>query len=148
MISEQLSKVETSKLRALADLLDTVPAERFDLLDWVGPKSECGFVGCAVGWAAHFRIFPGLKLDYGENHHGGYESSVVYMDGENVWVGWEAVQMLFGLAQEEAVFLFSVQAYDPDYNQPSDVACNLRQFASEVEGRLKLNQVIKLASAA
>lgn len=144
---KQLSNVEIGRLRALADLLDTVPAERFDLGGWgwvVHPAgSECGFAGCAVGWAARSRIFPGLRFN---------GMDIIYEEDEkDIWEGWVAVEVLFGLTFWSAGFLFDKSHYLDHYPEitPRVVARRLRRFADKVEGRLKLRKARrKLARAA
>lgn len=60
------------RLLKLADFLDTVPRRSFNMDNWVtreatGPEGdtpgECGFAGCALGWAAHGKLFAQLRLD-------------------------------------------------------------------------------------
>ena len=149
----QLSNVEIGRLRALAVLLDTVPAERFGLESWASRTvgSECGFAGCAVGWAAHSGIFPGLRFDT-EIKFGAVPSyaDMAYKDRRWVWIGWEAVVALFGINQHVAEFLFHLDFYykHPLGPTPRVVARRLRRFADKVEGRLKPKKVIKLSHAA
>lgn len=147
----QLSNVEIGRLRALADLLDTVPAERFDLESWAVQLNEgCEFAGCAVGWAAHSGIFPGLRFDTGIDC-GAHASCVVvdYKDRGGVWLGWEAVEALFGISRQASEFLFSLNFYDHPFGPtPMVVARRLRRFADKVEGRLKPRVIIKLDHAA
>lgn len=74
-------KYRPDRLLKLADYLETVPVDRFEM-NIFGRKSECGFAGCALGWAAHGRLFRGLTTyDCGYRHIGPkykdrYDSSV------------------------------------------------------------------------
>lgn len=83
--------MDTGRLLALAEFLETsVPESEFDMARWqnrafapptdgipagpsslfglipgspeIPPNPGCGFAGCAIGWAAHSGIFPGLSL--------------------------------------------------------------------------------------
>ena len=135
-----LQKVEIEKMRKLAEFLETVPPEDFDLSEWVereqrDPKSilfglvilrrACGFAGCAMGWAAHSGIFPGLRLT---------------SDGESITyaglVGFEAVERLFGIGKNQSCFLFHSFRYE-GHADPGHVAKRLRRFAEIVERRIK-----------
>jgi hypothetical protein len=150
---KQLSNVEIGRLRALADLLDDVPPNRFDLDGWAVQLNEgCGFAGCAVGWAAHSGIFPGLRFNTGIDcgAHASCVDVIYEEDEKDIWKGWVAVEVLFGLTFRSAGFLFSLDHY-PDFLGPTPrvVARRLRRFADKVEGRLRLRKARrKLARAA
>lgn len=58
------------RLLKLATFLRTVPRRAFDIQNWqtrpaTKPEGrvpgECGFAGCAMGWAAHAKLFRDLK---------------------------------------------------------------------------------------
>lgn len=140
---KQLNQVEIGRMRKLADFLETVPPEDFDLDGWVqqlpqGPKSiffglihrhsGCGFAGCAMGWAAHSQIFSGLRLT---------------RDGDDIayrgFTGYDAVYALFGIGENQGFFLFSDRRYADDA-EPGHVARRLRIFADKVERRLARTQ--------
>ena len=75
-----------NRLLKLADLLDTVPETKFNLKEWVLDKQlgisedvnkikECGYAGCAVGWATTIPSFrkAGLRLYYKGSHYVQYK---------------------------------------------------------------------------
>lgn len=126
------------RLLKLADFLETVPAKAFNIRNWqrdpaTKPEGktpgECGFAGCAVGWAVHAKLFRGLK--FGEYEYG---SNVPHYQGE---YEWEAVSTLFdinngcnGTGQfQDAEFLFCGLSYDIDPT-PKQVAKRIRAFVA------------------
>src|SRR4051812_47952886 len=98
------------RLLKLADFLETVPREKFNLNHWVTAlptkpegreEGECGFAGCAMGWAAHAKLFPELKFDRWNM------CNIVYYGN----TGWTAPRKLFGISDASARHLFSDDAY-------------------------------------
>ena len=139
---KQLQQVEIARMRQLADLLLTVPPSQFDLKQWrampetpaktllfrlIEIAPACGFAGCAMGWAAHAKLFDGLYIDD--------EGSLVYN-------GFEQYRAA------AAEYLFSPALYRQGKNEPGDVAYRLNRFANKVENRLKraYAQPLKLAA--
>lgn len=101
------------RLTKLADFLDTVPERRFDLSRWRAAKGtiECGFAGCAVGWASlipEFRV-DGLTLDseWGEP---------VFLH----WESWLAVERFFDLSTRQAERLFGRSEYQ-EHPEPTPI---------------------------
>jgi hypothetical protein len=156
--------VETGRLTQLADFLESVPPADFNIHEWterayeapspaekflfftITPASPgCGFAGCAMGWAAHARLFPGLTLQRGTPTFKGA-------------MGYPAADKLFGLAPgtrrkmklfvdrrgtiattNTAFYLFGAdQAYKHN-PQPADVADRIRRFVAKVESRKARN---------
>lgn len=138
--------VDTAKLRKLADFLDTLPDDRFTLSNWgyskvvYGPRFTlgslrigkkpigCGFVGCAMGWAAHEGLFEGLEFDI---------SGLVTYGGEG---GFSAAMKLFGISQRTAVHLFAQSSYRYWYYKqitPAMVTSRMRRFADKIDARVK-----------
>lgn len=95
MTTPNLSPEHRSRLAALADLLDTVPEERFDMhsyywteqrdFGWdphhtVNIRNECGTIGCALGWAPS--LFAPLDAEgwgeYGERVFGAPDTSAAW----------------------------------------------------------------------
>jgi hypothetical protein len=114
-----------------ADFLEKVPANTFDIDDWQASRAsqtlvfdgtfECGFAGCAIGWMAHAKIFPGFTMGCFEPAYGELRS-------------WDAVEELFGISESEAMHLFSVYRYtlgEGESVTPSMVAARMRQLAKE-----------------
>jgi hypothetical protein len=139
---KQLHKVEIEKMRQLADFLETVPPEEFDLSVWqlraeqprktllfglIETNPGCGFAGCAMGWAAHSTLFPGLRLTrirgtarpYWEPSYRGH-------------VNWAAVELLFGLTVRFSAYLFRRARYK-GHASPGQVADRLRAAAERIE---------------
>lgn len=143
---KQLSNVEIEKMRQLADFLETVPPEDFDLDGWVQRsgdpssvffglikrRSACGFAGCAMGWAAYTEFFPGLRLTRDKK-------DIAYAG----FTGYDAIKALLGINENQGYFLFSPNMYC-DEAQPGHVARRLRLFAERVERRLARKNPIAL----
>ncbi|WCD44231.1 hypothetical protein Lumi_092 [Xylophilus phage Lumi] len=130
-----LFSTQPDRLRELEKLLRTVPPERFDLDSWVdsdlntgenltpwreGTKyRECGFAGCAVGWASQHQPFrdQGLTLQYG---------CPKVVIGDEYATQWAAVKFFFGIRYEtHANYLFAKEEYshtDGRKTSPIEVA--------------------------
>lgn len=138
-------KIRFDRLLKLAGLLDKVPAHSFDLSTWVqsgqtrpegDELGDCGFAGCAVGWAAHAKLFPGFRLATGGR-------SPTYRGADN----WEAVNKVFGFgatdilgnetSYEDAQYLFSDESYPSrsrwyyGKTRPKTVADRIRKFVAD-----------------
>ncbi len=137
---QMLSKVEIERMYQLADVLETVPSADFDLGAWclrqphtavtvtgIVIRAGCGFAGCAMGWAVHTGMFPGLKVENG---------CLYYRDESGLEVtGFDAAATVFGITLRVASFLFAPVQYR--FHAPAtDVAGRLRRFAEIVERRL------------
>ncbi len=120
------------RLLKLADFLETVPRRAFDLSLWVSRRAskpegkrpgDCGFAGCAIGWAAHTKMFRGLHLE---------NSYLKYYDFD----GFEAVDNLFGFKRQlfsssaEGQYLFDTRTYPRGAVTPKQVAKRIRQFVA------------------
>lgn len=139
---KQLDRVEVGKMRQLASFLRTVPPSQFDLEEWelqaatpavtflfglIEIEPACGFAGCAMGWAAHSKLFDGLYMD---------GSGPVY----NGIAGWNGVTRLFGISSRAADFLFGSSSYED--GQPGYVADRLERFAGKVEAAVNRKRVM------
>lgn len=134
------------RLGILADFLDTVPPEKFDLKDWYisgdvdfehGPSPyNCGTTACAIGWATAIPEFQAAGFAI-------YLDNPLFIDhgllNEAQFTGWDAVERFFGLTYTEAQVLFSASYYNlADIRDPVAVAERLREFvAQETEQRRK-----------
>lgn len=117
--------INAKRLLKLADYLETVKPALFRL-DVFGYEQECGFAGCAVGWAAHAKLFAGLK----------FETCLgpIYQGAS----GWEAVAKVFGFSVDDpdgfisidAKNLFHDSAYPP-HPKPNTVAKRIRKFVRD-----------------
>jgi hypothetical protein len=116
--------VQRKRLLRLADFLETVPRRQFNMRVWgngIDPK-ECGFAGCAGGWATS--IFPALKLIPSWD---GY-SELTYGD----FTSFEALQSYFGLTYADTEYIFDSYEY-PKSNRnplPKTVADRIRKLVN------------------
>lgn len=130
-----------NRLLKLADFLDTVPRKKFDLYNWITKKSnntattidhikECGFAGCAVGWAMTLPSFKkaGLKTIKDNNlfYNDEYFSVPYYKGHEN----WYAVSKFFGISTYDAGDLFRIESYSSNAT-PKMVARRIRKFVKK-----------------
>lgn len=114
--------MNTEKLLRLADLVETIAPEKFDLKNWKG-DGDCGTVGCAVGWATEDAWFQAQGL------------SGKYLPTCDGRVGWKAVSEFFDtepsdtyFPSSEASFLFSEDSYVTRPAHPKEVAIRIRLF--------------------
>jgi hypothetical protein len=109
--------MNTERLLKLADFLDTVPAEQFDLSSW-----KCSTTACAVGWACTIPEFQDEGLRSANMAHAG----LPLFDNKS---GWDAVNAFFAVTDEQADHLF----YDLNYpnrhrTTPAEVANRIRKL--------------------
>lgn len=113
--------MRTDLLKTLADHLDTVPVENFNMKLWQA-RNECGFAGCAIGHAEGLPGFEGLTFEPDIAEHGLF---VPVYDG---FSGWQALVWLFGhISVDDAIYLFSPKFYSKDV-APAMVAARIREF--------------------
>lgn len=124
------------RLLKLADLLDHIPKKSFDMSEWKkseptkpeGKKlGECGFAGCAMGWAAHQKLFKNLKFDFFGIEYGPNPPS----DGEsfsNNFSGFDAAAKCMQITYQDAEYLFSIEHYRSKNPMPATVAKRIRHF--------------------
>lgn len=115
------------RLLKLADFLETVPRRSFEIRAWVWrgadkPEGkipgECGFAGCAMGWAAHAKLFRGLKLD-------GLWGNPIF-EGRT---DYDAADCLFEIDGVASRVLFGGSSYSgPRRPTPKQVAKRIRTF--------------------
>lgn len=125
--------MKKKELLQLADLLDTVNLNNFDMFDW-GRESSCGFVGCAGGHAT--TIFPELTMVINDTNTG----MVVYQDKIN----YNALAAFFEIDIEYSYYIFKPENYifKPEkyewysykswmnHIKPSDVTERIREIAN------------------
>lgn len=114
------------RLLRLADILDSVPKDRFDIKRW---RSSCGTVECAIGHAANDDYFKelGLTLDSPPEYPtGAYSEGFTPRFKEKR--GINAVADLFGITPSDAEYLFVGESYDTPEVDPSDVAQRIRLY--------------------
>lgn len=127
------------RLLTLANFLETVPELAFNMRKWEASpatkpegstQGECGFAGCAIGWAAHAQLYPGLTLVSWPGYEY-LEAVVPSFEGE---LNWLAIDRLFGFApvdhdarENEGERLFLRRSYLSDPT-PKQVAKRIRKF--------------------
>jgi hypothetical protein len=126
--------MHTDRLLKLADILDLVKEDKFDMNRW---RSSCGTVACAIGHAAGDEYFRDLGLNlmstpaFPTGHYS--EGFVPEFEGEyNI----NAAAKLFGIAYSEAEWLFLPHSYTQRYIwkvTPSIVAQRIREFVTQTE---------------
>ena len=131
---------ETGKRRLLrlAEFLDSLPPEKFDLAYWGDQSSPCGTVACACGWACLLPEFQaeGLKVNiYTEDEKRYATGTFAPVYGSNR--GVEAMMEFFDISSDDFDDLFLDDSY-PEYDRggktpPSDVAERIRHFVSREE---------------
>lgn len=111
-----LSSIGAKRLLKLAAHLEkNVPPLMFDMGTWYSsapPDWQCGFAGCAIGWAIHDKLFDGL--------HWTPLNIPVYRNGSK---GLDAVAILFGISRDDAFILFGASR-----KSRTDVVLELRDF--------------------
>ena len=112
------------RLAKLADFLETVPEDKFNMDVWayLGNKTslgDCGTAGCALGWAT--KIFPELTINFSFSNP--YPD--LYFEG---FRNYSALELFFDLDFELSRDLFSALRYpDPANISPQEVANKIRQ---------------------
>lgn len=118
--------MKKNRLLKVAALIEVINPESFDMDSWSGKKNECGTTFCACGYAAHVGLIKGFNLEYDLTLYGKFDPTLKYKGYEN----WGAVEKVFGLSEDEAVFLFMGRESDT----PSSVAERIRRFV-ETDGK-------------
>jgi hypothetical protein len=121
-------RLQRKRLLALADYLDRVKRERFDMATWYH-KTECGTTACAMGHACMMRRFQklGLKLRV-----------CVFDQASRVpyYKGYEelgAADKFFGLDRFQSKYLFG----NVESRSPKAEAAIIRQFVNDPSVALK-----------
>lgn len=90
-------------LTQLVRVLEAVPSDRFDMRTWTAPwrSGECGFAGCAAGWAGQDKWFNDQGFTCGVNGP--------RLDGRGQ--SWLALEKMFDIRDTQAVHLFCPSSY-------------------------------------
>lgn len=117
------TNVGKNRLLKLADFLETVDKNRFDLSLWRELRfspSKCGTVACAVGWATTIPSFKkaGFTFESNAPKYKTYDS-------------WEAVTKFFSLDNLDAFYLFSIFDYNDENPTPKMVTKRIRSFVKK-----------------
>jgi len=114
--------MNAKRLLTLANVLDSVPDEQFDInLFWEGKPHDCGFVGCALGWATTIPEF--AKAGFGRDEGLGYP---IFGGQTSISAG----ASFFGLDYDDAYLMFMPVGYRELYRPATakDVADKIRRF--------------------
>ena len=117
-----------NNLLKLADLIDALQPEQFDLETWQqSGDTGCGTVACAIGWACLSKEFPNLSLMLTSD----YRIVPMTLSLEKVTLtGWSAVEDYFDLLPSIAIWLFGPDCYSRERRTPAVVANRIRAYAS------------------
>jgi hypothetical protein len=108
------------KLLALADYLETIDDDNFDLDTYASPgfpEHHCGSAGCAIGHAVN--LFPNEMQ---------FQGNIPVYAGDII-VGYRAACQLFDLHYSQSLYLFDPYAYN-DKGTRLDVIRRIRDFVS------------------
>lgn len=134
--------MNSERLLKLAEFLETVPADEFYMYTWCRTEpykpetvteGHCGFSGCAIGWAAHAKLFDGFYL---RRKRSGSVSPGLLMPIFQRKQNWNAVSTLFDLPlgkdaatpSKQAEHIFDDDSYEQTFVGPNDVASRIRAF--------------------
>lgn len=121
------------RLRKLADFLMTLPAKRFNLVNFAEPDFEpnkCGTTACACGWATVALPKSGFKL---------YKDEYMCSDTCDYGVqfgelkDWDAIKEFFGISKTQAFYLFIDENYPEGRRGPKSVAKRIYQFLDKTK---------------
>lgn len=122
------------RLNILADFLETVPPARFNIAAWeITPaEAECGFAGCALGWATKIPAFQAEGLHM-HNPGTDYAAPEVKDESGHEARGFSCAQTFFELSDWQADHLFYGVTY-PNYEDcpptPADVVVRIREMVA------------------
>lgn len=124
-----MDAIYVERLTRLAELVEKIPVEEFEMSAWFKTGPSCGTIGCAAGWAALDPWFQdqGLRLIVewsGRTVHRGRKPKVTKMDtlyfniglnqgkGKSThWIGSKGLAEFFGITDEESEGIFTPLAY-------------------------------------
>lgn len=118
------------RLLKLADYLETVPPEKFDMGTWItgeeipgksdeGNLLECGSAGCALGWATMVPEFREAGLFF-------HRTSIVFCEHDS----FRAAEAFFGLDSHDSQLIFSSLEYPGGRSEPSEVSARIRDLVA------------------
>lgn len=122
-----------TRLLRVADLIETVPISRFDMVLWglKGTGPECGTVGCAIGWATQDPWFQKRGLRSRKTTPSLLPMIYNPKTGRvltSIDAGFDAVEHFFGLSEEDARYLFCALQYEAERPRPKTVSKRIRDF--------------------
>lgn len=136
--------MDKQRLQRIADLIRTIPEEKFDMETWWANKGNgCQSIGCAIGWAIKADILPEMELrEWTQDYTGKkliFPALKTASDGSPYLTpGWSinGISQALQISEYEARWLFSPDEYMGDnkegeitYNaSPSIVAGRIEEF--------------------
>lgn len=148
--------MHAKRLLKLADKLETVPPNEFDLGFWFMPdnrnKKDCGATACAFGWACSIPSFKraGLTRDVKAHEGNGVVFSPTsqaelrdcrlevnatgcqYMSASDKCKDFCAASLFFGISSKDVDYLFTDDEYDRgNKTTPKQVAKRIRKFVRQ-----------------
>lgn len=126
--------MNVERLLELANLLETIPEDNFNLVSWGcnfdelrAPQKElieCGTVCCAVGWACSHPPFNEQGLQFNWNYLPSYKNKT----------SWSAVTKFFEIPDAVADYLFLSSLYQSeDGNNPQAVIERIRDIVKDTD---------------
>ena len=113
------------RLAKLADFLETVPEDKFNMNVWANlfnyrsKLGDCGTAGCALGWAT--KIFPELELRW----DGG--SPYILLSSTSAG-GLQAANTFFEIDISVSKDIFMAESYHSFPITPQQVAAKIRSY--------------------
>jgi len=95
----------------LEDVVAKAPEDKFDQSYWTDEKfdvNDCHTSACAMGWAAHAKLFPGLELATRSGEDLVLEYKTVMYEFK---YAFDAVGLLFEIPPRHAEYLFGESDY-------------------------------------
>jgi hypothetical protein len=121
------------RLLKLADFLDALPRESFNLATWFR-ETDCGTVACAAGWACTIPAFKraGLRIAKSESPHHAPQVIPTLTDAAGeTYFGFDACAEFFGLLMGDSYHLFGPDEYRTGRRTtPKAVAKRIRAIVS------------------
>ena len=129
-MSEHKYEMRRDLLAQLADHLDTVDPDTFDMEVWRRdePLRSCGFAGCAIGHAVGLPGFEDLKLARS------YDDALGYYPIYGFDTHMDAVRSFFGISLYDALRLFDPTFYDTVYDVDDVSVISPKMVASKIRG--------------
>src|SRR5271166_2850595 len=126
------------RLLTLANYLETVPPEKFDLAIWVeyDKETKCMTAACAVGHACSIPEFISAGLHM-EDGYKDVDTCPIPVFGQDA--AWNAVYRFFDLTLRDALYLFDECSYMENNERfieaitPQDVADRIYAFIGDVD---------------
>lgn len=136
--------MNAERLLKLASFLETVPEKGFKFVQWFRGDTcditDCGTIGCGLGWATAVPEFRdlGLKIfKVSDGWKSGYPAIRPAEDITGQWVATcEATREIFGLTEDETEYLFTPNedGYDderlPEDATAKELAAHIRRFVA------------------